>query len=181
VALPTRQVASHALGRDRGRGGTHPIGGPKSPVPSGASIPIPDLPGNVLIVTPEVPDLGANGDVFPAMDPLMDVSPSLACFRPNLGSDPDNPGDPPTAGPEPDNDADDDGIPVEGLGHGLDADNVICTPDKKIVPNLTGLGLQPVPLTPELVQLGATQLPLTAAVKVSVLTGPVKLTAGFGI
>ena len=30
----------------------YPIGGPKSPLPSGAAIPIADIPGDVMLVTP---------------------------------------------------------------------------------------------------------------------------------
>ena len=50
----------------------YPIGGPKSPLPSGAAIPIADIPGDAMLVTPELPNLGAQGDLFPAMDPLND-------------------------------------------------------------------------------------------------------------
>ena len=123
----------------------YPIGGPKSPLPSGAAIPIADIPGDVMLVTPELPNLGAQGDLFPAMDPLNDYGPSFACIRPNLGSDPDNPGDPPTPGPEPDNDQDDDGFNIEGLGH--DFDGILCGPTL-----LAGIGgiLPPLPPLPGL-------------------------------
>ena len=77
------------------------------------------------------------------MDPLNDYGPSFACIRPNLGSDPDNPGDPPTPGPEPDNDQDDDGFNIEGLGH--DFDGILCGPTL-----LAGIGgiLPPLPPLP---------------------------------
>jgi hypothetical protein len=71
----------------------YPIGGPKSPLVSGANQTIPIyLPG---IQTPQLPDLGQWGDIItPAYsDPLNDAGPDLSCVRPNLGT--------PTGGDKP--------------------------------------------------------------------------------
>lgn len=75
----------------------YPIGGPKSPVISGANQTIPIyLPG---IQTPLLPDLGRWGDIItPAYsDPLNDAGPDLSCVKPDLGRP--QGGDPPIPSP----------------------------------------------------------------------------------
>jgi hypothetical protein len=75
----------------------YPIGGPKSPVVTGANQTIPiHLPG---IQTPLLPDLGRWGDITtPAFsDPLNDAGPDLSCVRPDLGRPVG--GDPPIPSP----------------------------------------------------------------------------------
>ncbi len=75
----------------------YPIGGPKSPLVSGANQTVPlYLPG---IQTPLLPDLGQWGDILtPAFsDPLNDAGPDLSCLRPNLGQP--QGGDPPIPSP----------------------------------------------------------------------------------
>jgi len=80
----------------------YPIGGPKSPLVSGANQTVPlYLPG---IQTPLPPDLGQWGDIItPAYsDPLNDAGPDLSCLRPNLGQP--TGGDPPIPSPGSAND-----------------------------------------------------------------------------
>jgi hypothetical protein len=80
----------------------YPLGGPKSPLISGANQTVPlYLPG---IQTPRLPDLGAWGDIVtPAYsDPLNDAGPDLSCLKPNLGKP--SGGDPPIPSPGSAND-----------------------------------------------------------------------------
>src|ERR1700754_5079758 len=75
----------------------YPIGGPKSPLITGANQTVPIyLPG---LQTPTPPDLGQWGDILtPAYsDPLNDAGPDLSCLRPNLGTP--QGGDPPIPSP----------------------------------------------------------------------------------
>jgi hypothetical protein len=75
----------------------YPIGGPKSPLISGANQTVPlYLPG---IQTPLLPDLGQWGDIVtpPYSDPLNDAGPDLSCLKPNLGTP--QGGDPPIPSP----------------------------------------------------------------------------------
>ena len=64
------------------------------------------------------------------------------------GVGPGQPGDPPTPGPEPDNNQDDDGFNIEGLGH--DFDGILCGPTLLagiggILPPLPGLPIMGLP------------------------------------
>jgi hypothetical protein len=80
----------------------YPIGGPKSPLISGANQTLPIyLPA---LSTPQPPDLGQWGDILtPAYsDPLNDAGPDLSCVRPNLGRP--SGGDPPIPSPGSGND-----------------------------------------------------------------------------
>src|SRR5262245_29453684 len=80
----------------------YPIGGPKSPLISGANQTLPIyLPA---LSTPQPPDLGQWGDIItPAYsDPLNDAGPDLSCLRPNLGKP--QGGDPPIPSPGSAND-----------------------------------------------------------------------------
>ena len=80
----------------------YPIGGPKSPLVSGANQTVPIyLPG---LQTPLPPDLGQWGDIItPAYsDPLNDAGPDLSCLRPDLGRP--QGGDPPIPSPGSAND-----------------------------------------------------------------------------
>jgi hypothetical protein len=80
----------------------YPIGGPKSPLISGANQTLPIyLPA---MSTPQPPDLGQWGDIItPAYsDPLNDAGPDLSCVKPNLGRP--QGGDPPIPSPGSGND-----------------------------------------------------------------------------
>lgn len=80
----------------------YPIGGPKSPLISGANQTLPIyLPA---LSTPQLPDLGQWGDITtPAYsDPLNDAGPDLSCVKPNLGTP--TGGDPPIPSPGSGND-----------------------------------------------------------------------------
>ena len=108
----------------------YPVGGPKSPLISGANQTVPlYLPG---IQTPRAPDLGQWGDIItpPYSDPLNDAGPDLSCVKPDLGRPVG--GDPPIPSPGSANDP----FPIEyvlmngnlQLGNGQIVSPTVCAP-----------------------------------------------------